>query len=207
MVTKNLANLDWDSYDDDDLYDEFIEEETTKKIRAINKVRDKGSNKNYKKVKSPKNEQYLGEYEYDYDYSDEYSSYIIDNPFKSLLSSDPAPKEDKKQQQKKEIIKNPSPKPKNIAPASNQAPSPQSINKVKVEGINVKEIKNYKIDFDRLTNIEQVQGEYQGHETFGIKFYFKGNKGLFRIIWYGRNIFERDHAFTEYYNFWKSLGY
>ena len=73
-------------------------------------------------------------------------------------------------------------------------------------GPNTHEIKTVKIDFDRVANIELVEGEHNGYQTFGIKFYFMGNKGLYRIIWFGRNLFDRDRVYAIEYKFWRSLA-
>lgn len=186
MATKNLANYNWEDYDDE-LYDEFIEEESSRKIKIKNKDRDNFSHKGKKskvsrKSTEPTEEIYYGldNNEYESPFSDLLKDYNIDNS------------------QNKEVSK---PQPKE-SPVVTPPPAKKP---VEITGEYVKEIKNIKIDFSRLVNIQQVEGEYQGHQTFGIKFYFKGNKGLFRIIWYGRNVFERDHAFTENYEYWRQI--
>ena len=192
MATKNLLNVDWDAYDDD-FYDEFIEEETTRKLRIKNKDRSDSAPKPSKKnnLSSKINKK---DYIEDNSSSDNAFNPVLSADFIKDISSEPVNETKKSRNEvQKPII---SPKPAQDSPK-------QPI----ILGENTKDIKGNKIDFDRLANIEKIDGEYKGNQTFGIKFFFKGNKGLFRIVWYNRNMYERDHAFQEYYNFWKSLGY
>lgn len=69
-------------------------------------------------------------------------------------------------------------------------------------GENTHEIKGVKIDFDGVLNIEKVENERDGIMTYGIKFYFKGKKGLFRVIWFNVNSRLRDSIYNTEYAFW-----
>ena len=206
MATKNLLNVDWDACEDD-FYDEFIEEETTRKLRMKSKDRDfSGSKSSKKNSLSNKIIASRNEYEEDIPVSDnQYNTYHDQEPFKK--KDLPAYNVDRKasnqinNKQTKDSQKTTEISQKTLKNSENSPKKPIIL------GENTKDVKNNKIDFDRLAGIEKVDGEYKGNQTFGIKFIFTGTKGLFRIAWYGRNMFERDHAFQEYYNFWKSLGY
>lgn len=72
-------------------------------------------------------------------------------------------------------------------------------------GPNTHEIKGVKIDLDGVSFIESVDNEKDGHMTYGIKFHFKGNKGLYRIIWFNRNIYDRDCAYAAEFTAWTKL--
>lgn len=181
MATKNLLNIDWENCEDD-FYDEFIEQETTRKLKSKTKDRDFSPSKNSKRNT-------LSNKMSKKDFTEDILEPELTMPSVKKEKTDISPVNDSVKKEKNIL-------PENLAPK-----------KPIVLGENTREIKGNKIDFDRLVNIEKIEGEFKGNQTFGIKFLFKGNKGLFRIIWYGRNIFERDHAYQEYYNFWKSLGY
>ena len=70
-------------------------------------------------------------------------------------------------------------------------------------GDNTHEIKGVKIDFDGVADIQKIDNVKDGRKTYGIKFLFKGKKGLFRIIWFNSNIVVRDATFETEYAFWK----
>ena len=72
-------------------------------------------------------------------------------------------------------------------------------------GANTHEIKGVKIDFDGVQSIERIENVKDGVKTFGIKFLFKGSKGLFRTIWFNRNQYERDRVYATEYSFWLRL--
>lgn len=74
-----------------------------------------------------------------------------------------------------------------------------------VPGPNTQTIRNYQIDFDRVFDITKTEGEYNGRKNFGVKFEFKGTKGLFRIIWFHSQT-DRDSLYNEKYTFWTSLA-
>lgn len=73
-------------------------------------------------------------------------------------------------------------------------------------GENTHEIKGVKIDFDGVQAIERIENIKDGVKTFGIKFLFKGNKGLYRTIWFNRNQFERDKVYAAEYAFWLKIN-
>ena len=72
-------------------------------------------------------------------------------------------------------------------------------------GPNTREIKTIKIDMDGVESIEQIENIKDGRKTYGIRFNFKGNKGLFRIIWFNQNQYERDKVYATEYAFWLKL--
>lgn len=67
------------------------------------------------------------------------------------------------------------------------------------------EIKGIKIDFDGVSDIQKTENIKDGKTTFGIKFLFKGKKGLYRIVWYGTNFRARDASFNNEYAYWLSI--
>ena len=88
-------------------------------------------------------------------------------------------------------------KPKSDAPAAQQ--------QTFVPGEHSQEIKGNIIDFDRLNDIQKIEQEHNGAITYGIKFLFKGKKGLFRIVWYNRNQRLRDEVFNEKMAYWQEV--
>ena len=87
-------------------------------------------------------------------------------------------------------------------------PQAQPAKKQFVPGEHSQEIKGSIIDFDRLEDIQKVEQEHNGAITYGIKFLFKGKKGLFRIVWYNRNQRLRDKVFNEKVAYWQEVqGY
>ena len=72
-------------------------------------------------------------------------------------------------------------------------------------GEHTHEIKGVKIDFDGVADIQKVDNEKDGTMTYGIKFLFKGKKGLFRIIWFNTNLRARDATYNTEYAFWLSI--
>lgn len=72
-------------------------------------------------------------------------------------------------------------------------------------GPNTHEIRGFKIDMDGVLAISKVQSKYNGLDSFGITFLFKGSKGLSRTIWFGRNVYERDRIYQQENSFWESL--
>lgn len=69
----------------------------------------------------------------------------------------------------------------------------------------VQEIKGVQIDFQRLSDIQKVSQEHNGGMTFGIKFCFKGKKGLFRVIWFNKFERSRDASFNQYDKLWHDI--
>ena len=72
-------------------------------------------------------------------------------------------------------------------------------------GPNTREIKTVKIDYDGVIDITKVDNQKNGVQTYGIKFFFSGKKGLFRIIWFNTNARLRDSVYNTEYAFWLSL--
>ena len=87
---------------------------------------------------------------------------------------------------------------------NNNSQTPQGEKKF-VPGPNTQTIRNYQIDFDRVFDITKTEGEYNGRKNFGVRFEFKGTKGLFRVIWFHSQN-DRDALYDEKYAFWTSLG-
>ncbi len=72
-------------------------------------------------------------------------------------------------------------------------------------GPNSHEVKGSMIDFDRVIDIQKIEAEHNGHNTYGIKFLFAGKKGLFRIAWFNWNEKERDRVYEAEKAYWTSL--
>jgi len=72
-------------------------------------------------------------------------------------------------------------------------------------GPNTHELMGNKIDYDRVANLETIESEYKGKQTFGIKFTFKGKNASTRVIWYNQHQRERDMIFAQEYKFWLSV--
>lgn len=73
-------------------------------------------------------------------------------------------------------------------------------------GINVHTIKNVQIDFDGVLDMQKIQNNHNGKDTYGIKFLFKSKNSTFKIIWFNQNIRERDAVFNSEFAFWRNLG-
>lgn len=105
----------------------------------------------------------------------------------------------------------PTPKPafsNNPHYSTNRVESPAAAPSQPVEhqfGPNTHEIKGVKIDFDGVAGIEKVENTKDGQMTYGIKFLFKGRKGLYRTIWFNVNMRARDSVYNTEYGFWLSL--
>lgn len=67
-------------------------------------------------------------------------------------------------------------------------------------------IKNVRIDFSGVLDMQKIQNNYNGKDTYGIKFLFKSKNNTFKIIWFNQNIRERDAVFNSEFAFWRSLG-
>lgn len=72
-------------------------------------------------------------------------------------------------------------------------------------GDNTHEVKGVKIDFDGVADIQKIDNIKDGRRTYGIKFLFKGKKGLFRIVWFNSNISNRDVVYNTEYSFWLNI--
>lgn len=73
-------------------------------------------------------------------------------------------------------------------------------------GSNTREIKGVKIDFDGVADIQKIENIQNNVTTYGIKFIFKGKKGLYRIVWFNTNMRGRDAAYNSEYGFWLTLN-
>ena len=72
-------------------------------------------------------------------------------------------------------------------------------------GPNTREIKGNKIDMDGVLDIVKVENLRDGVMTYGIKFCFKGKKGLSRTVWFNINERARNITFDTEYAFWQSV--
>ncbi len=68
-----------------------------------------------------------------------------------------------------------------------------------------KNIKGVDIDFGGVVAMTKEDSEAKGYKTYGIRFTFKGTKGLYRIVWFNKNVFLRDKIFDEKKAYWDSL--
>lgn len=92
------------------------------------------------------------------------------------------------------------PKPNKVVAPS--VPEPHKTPAEHQFGDNTHEIKGIKIDFDGVADIQKIDNVKDGRKTYGIKFLFKGKKGLFRIIWFNSDLLGRDTAYNAEYAFW-----
>lgn len=67
------------------------------------------------------------------------------------------------------------------------------------------EIKGVKIDFTGVADIQKIENVKDGRKTYGIKFLFKGTKGLFRIIWFNIDMVSRNTTYDTEYAFWLQI--
>lgn len=68
-----------------------------------------------------------------------------------------------------------------------------------------KNIKGVDIDFSGVVSMTKEDSDAKGYKTYGIRFTFKGSKGLFRIVWFNKNQYLRDKIFEEKKAYWDSL--
>lgn len=73
-------------------------------------------------------------------------------------------------------------------------------------GENTHEIKGVKIDLDGVADIQKVDNIKDGRKTYGIKFLFKGKKGLFRVIWFNTDLVKRETIYNTEYSFWLNIN-
>lgn len=85
------------------------------------------------------------------------------------------------------------------------APKQQNVQNVPRNEEFVRTIKNVQIDFNGVLEMQKVQNNHNGNETYGIKFLFKSKNNTFRIIWFNQNVRERDAVFNTEFGFWKSI--
>lgn len=94
------------------------------------------------------------------------------------------------------------------APPSVEIPQPQPTKPTPNFnfGPNTQDVNGTPIDFDRLANMSTVESFHNGATTYGIRFDFKGSKGLYRTVWFNRNQELRDQVFRDKYSFWDTLN-
>lgn len=68
-----------------------------------------------------------------------------------------------------------------------------------------KNIKGVDIDFSGVVAMAKEDSEAKGYKTYGIRFTFKGSKGLYRIVWFNKNLYLRDKIYDEKKAYWESL--
>ena len=100
-----------------------------------------------------------------------------------------------------EVIKQTTPAPQPQQPPQPQRPTP-NFN----FGPNTQDVNGTPIDFDRILNMSTVESPHNGATTYGIRFDFKGSRGLSRTVWFNRNKELRDQTFHDKYSFWDTLN-
>lgn len=68
-----------------------------------------------------------------------------------------------------------------------------------------KNIKGVDIDFGGVVAMAKEDSDAKGYKTYGIRFTFKGSKGLYRIVWFNKNLYLRDKIYDEKKAYWESL--
>lgn len=68
-----------------------------------------------------------------------------------------------------------------------------------------KNIKGVDIDFGGVVSITKEDSEAKGYKTYGIRFTFKGSRGLYRVVWFNKNLYLRDKTYNEEKAYWDSL--
>lgn len=68
-----------------------------------------------------------------------------------------------------------------------------------------KNIKGVDIDFSGVVAMAKEDSDAKGYKTYGIRFTFKGSKGLYRIVWFNKNLYLRDKIYDEKKAYWESL--
>lgn len=68
-----------------------------------------------------------------------------------------------------------------------------------------KNIKGVDIDFSGVVAMAKEESDAKGYKTYGIRFTFKGSKGLYRIVWFNKNLYLRDKVYDEKKAYWESL--
>ena len=66
-------------------------------------------------------------------------------------------------------------------------------------------IKGVDIDFSGVVAMAKEDSDAKGYKTYGIRFTFKGSKGLYRIVWFNKNLYLRDKVYDEKKTYWESL--
>jgi hypothetical protein len=159
------------------------------------------------------------DYDYEYDYEDEYNdhtnrSYGRKKPGKGKGHQFGRRGTDKRRQdywnmQEDDAYESdyeslPTNRTKYTNPSSKSHTPPSTpFSVADLQGEFVREIKGSKIDFTRLTDIQSVDSLLNGKQTYGIKFLFKGKKGLFRTVWFHTRLADRDKMLTDVLSFWE----
>lgn len=179
------------NFSEEDEYASYYEEELSEKEEAFRR-------KSAKTPKKPK-DKHKGHQSKHMSHTERWNS-VEDDYINSLAATE----------------EKPSPKPKtrllgtarmiaegqiNTAPAPTAATQPQKF----TFGPNSHEVKGNMIDFDRVIDIQKVESEHNGKNTFGIKFFFMGKKGLYRVAWFNQNIKERDRVYEAERAYWTTL--
>ena len=86
------------------------------------------------------------------------------------------------------------------------SPEPNTLKNEHQFSDNTHEIKGVKIDFDGVADIQKIDNVKDGRKTYGIKFLFKGKKGLFRIIWFNSDLGKREIVYNTEYSFWLNIN-
>ena len=68
-----------------------------------------------------------------------------------------------------------------------------------------KNIKGVDIDFSGVVAMAKEDSDAKGYKTYGIRFTFKGSRGLYRIVWFNKNLYLRDKVYDEKKAYWESL--
>ena len=66
-------------------------------------------------------------------------------------------------------------------------------------------IKGVDIDFSGVVAMAKEDSDAKGYKTYGLRFTFKGSKGLYRIVWFNKNLYLRDKVYDEKKAYWESL--
>lgn len=90
-------------------------------------------------------------------------------------------------------------------PKKNYAQKPSEPKKFVANPETTKNIKGVDIDFSGVVAMAKEDSDAKGYKTFGIRFTFKGSKGLYRVVWFNKNAYLRDKIFDEKKAYWDSL--
>lgn len=63
-----------------------------------------------------------------------------------------------------------------------------------------------KIDYDGVADIKKVDNVYSGRQTYGVTFFFKGAKKLYRTVWFNCDKMGRDSFYETEYAYWRSVS-
>ena len=91
------------------------------------------------------------------------------------------------------------------APTKSYSQKPSEPKKFVANPDTTKNIKGVDIDFSGVVAMTKEDSDAKGYKTYGIRFTFKGSKGLYRIVWFNKNLYLRDKIFEEKKAYWESL--